>query len=986
MRGQLSDDLFIEAVITDQNIPYQPEGNTQQIRDFDNVFIKVFNNDFNLTAGDVVLVNPWAEEGYFLKYYKNVLGIQINYRSDTMKKWVSSTHLAGSASKGKFASIQVVPIEGSQGPYRLRGPNGERFVIVLANSEKVFLDGQQLVRGFDRDYVIDYNLGEITFNANVLITPFSRIRVDFEYAEQFYARSNLSLGQSVKSADGGLGLRINYYQERDNPNVTLGFQPSSADLAFLNGIGDNTGQAAVNGADSVGFDASQVRYARIDTVDLDGNLQQAFIVSTDPDLAVFQVVFSEVGLGNGDYVLSANTRNGPSYQWVSPESGQSQGNYVPEREIPLPTAKSMWTAGLDVGISPHETITQELAFSSSDVNLFSELDEGDNEGLAWMSKFISKGRTIANDYKLVAELMWEYDQPNFQRIDRYRYIEFDRDWDFTPAEKHQEDFILWGRLEANKNRQQTIQYQAARRIRDDVINGWQHRLKVNQRAGSLFYASDHFLLDNQLANAQSTWRQTFHDVSFRRFFVVPGYRFRLDHQAQTAADSVISSRMYYRSHEWYVHNLDTLNTQFRFSYEKRFDRVPIEGTFQKFQEVENFGVRLSAHAWGQRWSLDGRYRKVLQDSTGKFEEWLNARLNTNGQFLNRLINHRLTYQVGNVRVLERQFVFVEVGGNQGTHAWRDENRDDIRDLNEFYEVINPDEAQFAKIFLPTDAYITAFETRYQQNVSFRLPFEWRSRGQVLRVLSRWSGRWLMDRQYRTTASGTGRLNPFKLNLEQAEVLFAQSRIQLSLDYNLAGDGLGWSGSASEYDRKDLLANGFEFGTRDEWSSYTRWRFGPVWELGIKNLRRLYINRSDFLDNRNANILSLDWGPVMTWRPGKTIRLVVNYLQSDRKNRSEEPEPNEASIREATLDFSWRPKGGNLNAGLEWLEIDYTGENNTFVAYRMLDALQPGQNFRWRLNWQQELAEGLRVTIQYNGRKSADQVPVHTGTMVLTAFF
>ena len=53
--GQLADDLFINAVITDQQVPFQPEGNTQQIQDFDKVLVNLYNDKFSLMAGDVVL-------------------------------------------------------------------------------------------------------------------------------------------------------------------------------------------------------------------------------------------------------------------------------------------------------------------------------------------------------------------------------------------------------------------------------------------------------------------------------------------------------------------------------------------------------------------------------------------------------------------------------------------------------------------------------------------------------------------------------------------------------------------------------------------------------------------------------------------------------------------------------------------------------------------------------------------------------------------
>ena len=377
MEGQLTEDVNLRAVITDRTVPFQPEGNTQQLQDFDNVFIELYNEKWKLRAGDVVLKNGASN---FLRYYKNVQGAQFNTQYELPGGFKAETTLAGSVAKGRFASISVDPIEGVLGPYRVRGPSNERFIIILAGSDKVYIDGELKVRGYDQDYTIDYNLGEITFTNNVLITEFTRIRVDFEFSDQNYTRSIVQASHYQQNEK--LNFAFNYYSEKDNRNQPLAFELSAEEKGILANAGDNLKQAFTSRADSVSFSQELVLYRKTTATDAQLRPFEIFQYSTNPDSAFFNVQFSEVGQGNGNYILLNTTTNGRIYEWVAPVNGQFQGDYEPVSLLNEPNQKSMATLAGGAKLNAYDQLDVELAFSKNNVNLFSEMDTEDDNGFA----------------------------------------------------------------------------------------------------------------------------------------------------------------------------------------------------------------------------------------------------------------------------------------------------------------------------------------------------------------------------------------------------------------------------------------------------------------------------------------------------------------------------------------------------------------------------------------------------------------------------
>jgi hypothetical protein len=387
LQGEVADSVFVRALLTDENTPIQPEGTTQRLQDFDRVFMSVDAPHGTARLGDV---DVDLGGGTFGQFRQKVQGAAV--RSDGlgggMGLATGEAMAFGAVSRGQFRTQDIEPIDGVQGPYRLRGPNGEDAIIVVAGSERVYLDGERLTRGQTEDYVIDYTQAELTFTADRLITDDRRITVEFQYSTTQFTRTLVG-GRATAGAwrgnDGAprLQLGATVVRQADGRDFQTAFDLSRQDSLRLVQAGD--GRAVRSGARRVQFDseAPYVHYRR-EPIPTPGGESDTIFVALDAAPAtgtpVYRVRFTRVGTGQGAYRRSGQRTNGIVYEYV----GEGAGAYLPVQPLPSPTRQRLVDLTGSIEPVPGLEVFGEWAGSLNDENRFSDRDAGDDRGGAYV--------------------------------------------------------------------------------------------------------------------------------------------------------------------------------------------------------------------------------------------------------------------------------------------------------------------------------------------------------------------------------------------------------------------------------------------------------------------------------------------------------------------------------------------------------------------------------------------------------------------------
>ncbi len=227
VEGKASKNITVLALLSDQDLPIQPEGTTENIQDIDQKLIRITHPNMSGTLGDFEGSLGASE---FIFFPRALEGVQV----EGDFKW-GRFHLIPSAiPKGQSTSLVLRGEEG-RSEYRLTVDG--QYVIVKAGSEIVWLNGERMRRGENNDYIIrEYGDPIVEFNSKHLITSNDTIRIDFEYiSEERAYQQNLYGLNSVFTLPGDwISIGASYAVETDlkDPDQAL-IAITETDLAAL---------------------------------------------------------------------------------------------------------------------------------------------------------------------------------------------------------------------------------------------------------------------------------------------------------------------------------------------------------------------------------------------------------------------------------------------------------------------------------------------------------------------------------------------------------------------------------------------------------------------------------------------------------------------------------------------------------------------------------------------------------------------------------
>ena len=978
--GKISDKVSLRASLQDSNIPLQDGGYSQKLDQFDNIFMELFSDDWNIRAGDVFLENRKTQ---FLSFNKKVQGLSTSFDfggEDNKTNVFASVAFV----KGQYAKSTFTGQEGNQGPYKLKGQNGELYVLVISGSERVYVNGVLLKRGENNDYTIDYNAGEIVFTSLFTITSEMRISIEYQYSERNYNRLVTYAGATHQNKSWSFGGYL--YSENDMKNQPLQQNLSPEQVQILSQAGDDQNLMVAPSAYEDAYADNKILYKKTIV-----NSIEVYEYSNNSSDVLYNVKFSLVGNNLGNYIIQNNNSVERIYEYVAPVNGVLQGNYEPIVKLVAPMKIQVATFLGKYNPDEKTLADFEIAVSNNDQNLFSNIDDANDDGIAFKANI--KKRLFTRDWTLDAFANYQFVQEDFRSVERLYNIEFNRDWNLstTTLLGNQSLLVTGLNFDLFSKKETTniglFTYQFEKLDYTESYSGARH-------TATAFFKLNKWTIENQgsFLNSDATTSTS----KFIRNLTKTKYHFGKnwvggsiqieDNQEKdkvTNAFSALSQR--FSEYGVFVGRGDSTKVFVELGYLQRRNDSLQNGLLQhvndsrmyvlKSKLIQNKKTDLAVYA---------SYRTLnFTDVSRKNEPSLNSRILYNDRFFNQLMQIGTAYETSSGTIAQQEFTYVEVPTGQGVYAWNDYNGNGIQELEEFEIAPFPDQARFVRIFLPNQVYIKTNQNKFSQSVTLN-PLQWQNETGFKKLASYFYNQtsFIMDRKVKSDGDRL-ELNPFSSSDEN--MLGLNSSFRNSFYYNRGKQKHSVTYSYLINKGKNLLSIGSQNVTNNSHQLQYTHLLQKSWLFNFftKTIKTNLVSE-DFTE-KNYDLDGYQIAPKISYLFSKNTSLDFFYELQNKENKM----GNFETLRQNRLGTSFSYAGEKkitVNGEFSFYENKFEGNEFSSVGFQMLEGLQAGQNLVWKLLLQKNITQFLDINLNYQGRKSETGKTIHTGNVQLRAYF
>ena len=977
--GKLNDKVSLKASIQDANIPLQESGYSQRLDEFDQVFIELFSDNWNIRAGDIDLVNA---DSYFANFSKRVQGLNLKLKlgeDDTQ----TNLFAAGAIVRGQFTTSQFIAQEGNQGPYKLQGPNGELFVLIVSGSETVYVNGIPAKRGEDQDYIIDYNAGEIIFNATFPITSEMRITVDYQFSDRNYSRFVAFGGGNYSSEKFKLGVSV--YSENDAKNQPLQQNLSEEQVQILADAGDDRTQMVAPSEVREELNDNRILYKK----ELIGSVE-AFVFSNDPNDELYRVTFTLVGANQGDYALSNINAINNIYEFV----GANQGRYAPVVQLVAPI--KLQVAVVDGSYKPSEKtkISFEASGSKNDLNLFSNSDDNNNDGFA--------GKININQTLVKKDSLWnmdvyidsDYISAEYRNIEGLYNPEFNRDWNLDLNNVRGIGLNLGNQMLFNSGFRMfhqtkgTLNYQFEHLNFSDGFNGNRHIAQAHLLLDKFNILSSSSFLNTESNINTSTFLRSYNRFTYSMKKSWIGSRIAIEdnEQRNIATQEITPLSQRFKSYEIFVGLGDSTKIFTEIGYKNRVNDSIKNNQLQKVNTSNTFYLdsRIIQNK-NTNLSLYANYRTLKNtDKTIEDENSINSRLQFNQKLFKQIIQWNTIFETNSGRLPQQDFTYVEVEAGQGTYTWNDYNENGIQELEEFEIAQFQDQGRFIRVLLPNRVFIKTHQNRLSQTLTFN-PSQWSvSENKSKQFWSHFYNQtsYLIDRKIKREGSRFN-LNPF--NTSEEDQLGLQLNFRNVLFFNRGKQRYTTSYTFLDNTTRQVLSVGFIENSLKSHQFNFNHKISKNWLI---NMLSAFDNNESISENfasKNFNFDETRFNPKLSYLFNDNSSFDMFYQYASKNNTIGDME----SLNQQKYGISFtlgNSQNSAINGEFNYFSNDYIGNPNTPVAYQLLEGLQPGKNFTWSLLAQKKLTKFLDLNLSYFGRKTETSRTIHSGSIQLKAYF